>query len=48
MHILAKKVSVQNNMFIALDELLHYLKITHKLEASCLTLEATSPHNTFV
>lgn len=48
MHILAKKVSAEKNIFIALEEFLHYLKITHKLEACCLTLEATTPHNTFV
>lgn len=48
MHSVAEKVSAENKVFIALEEFLHYLKITHKPEACCLTLEEMSPHNTFV
>lgn len=39
MHILAKKISDEKNVFIALQEFPHYLKITHKLEACCLALK---------
>lgn len=48
MHILPKKISDEKNVFIALQEFLHYLKITHKLEACCLALKAASPQSTFV
>lgn len=48
MHTLAKKVSDENSVFIALEEFLHYLKTAHEVEACCLTFEATSPHSTFV
>lgn len=48
MHILAKKISDEKNVFIALQEFPHYLKITHKLEACCLALKTASPQSTFV
>lgn len=48
MHNLAKKISDEKNVFIALQEFLHYLEITRRLEACCLALKAASPQSTFV
>lgn len=48
LHTLAKRISDEKNVFIALQKFPHYLKITHKLEACCLALKAASPQSTFV